>query len=175
MDYQIKNDLHDFEIESNLENLKLMSKDTYKKLIKRKAHDYAFNLLCRSKETYKKLNGLNYYEFKIQNYLLSKDYSLEEKTLIFKYRTRILNLGENFRAGREYVVCPLCKQHKDSQNNLLNCPTLKEDIVKECGDIAEVNLDDLFTENYKDLTDKVLKSVMESRTVKLKGTISSTP
>ena len=71
-----------------------MSKDTYKKLIKRKAHDYAFNLLCRSKETYKKLNGLNYYEFKIQNYLLSKDYSLEEKTLIFKYRTRMLNLGE---------------------------------------------------------------------------------
>ena len=124
LDYQIKNDLHDFEIERNLENLKLMSKDTYKKLIKRKAHDYAFNLLCRSKETYKKLNGLNYYEFKIQNYLLSKDYSLEEKTLIFKYRTRMLNLGENFRAGREYVVCPLCKQHKDSQNNLLNCPTV---------------------------------------------------
>ena len=87
----------------------------------------------------------------------------------------MLNLGENFRAGREYVVCPLCKQHKDSQNNLLNCPTLKEDIVKECGDIAEVNLDDLFAENYKDLTVKVLKSVMESRTVKLKGTLSSTP
>ena len=167
---QAKNDFKDFEIEDNLEKIKTMSKDVFKRLTKRKAYAYAFNLLCLNKQTYRKMDRLSYSEFKVQKYLVNKSYSLEEKKLIFKYRTRMLNVGQNFRADRELVLCPLCKKHTGSQDNLLSCVSTIEDIEKECGDITGINLDELFAEEFEETTVKVLKRAMETRTSKLKGT-----
>ena len=82
----------------------------------------------------------------------------------------MLNVGQNFRAGRELVLCPLCKKHTDSQDNLINCVSTIEDIEKECGDITGINLDELFAEEFEETTVKVLKRAMETRTSKLKGT-----
>ena len=36
--------------------------------------------------------------------------------------------GENFKAGREFVLCPLCKLHKDSQSESFNCNVLANEM-----------------------------------------------
>ena len=61
-----------------------MSKDVFKRLTKRKAYAYAFNILCLNKQTYRKMDRLSYSEFKVQNYLGYKSYTLEEKKLILR-------------------------------------------------------------------------------------------
>ena len=38
------------------------------------------------------------------------------------------DFGENFRAGREKVLCPLCTLHLDSQDMGPACPIIRRDI-----------------------------------------------
>ena len=168
---QIKADLNDFEIENNLNKLKLMSKHAFKVMIKSKAKDYAFRTLCQRKESYSKMKKLNYNEFKIQEYLQNKNFTFDDKKTIFKYRTRMLLFGENFRAGRDTVLCPLCLKHSDSQFEILNCTVIREDLEKQGVDISNVNLEDIYSENISDNSVKVLKTAMETRNSNLKGTL----
>ena len=112
---QIKKDLQDFDISEDFELIASKSKLAYKASIKAKAKVYAIKILNMNKSRYKKLDKLEYVELKTRNYLIAKNLNLDQKRLIFKYRTRMADYGENFRAGREMVICPLCKIHLDSQ------------------------------------------------------------
>ena len=88
-----------------------MSEHTYKKMIKSKAWEFAFNLLSLKKENYRKLEKLQYYELRTKEYLLSNQLTFEDKRMIFKFRTRMSNFGENFRAGKTEILCLLCSEH----------------------------------------------------------------
>ena len=67
--------------------------------------------------------NLEYDTIEMQNYLLREDVKIDQKRLIFKYRTRMAEFGENFRAGRHTVMCPICDSHLDSQD--LGCPRIQ--------------------------------------------------
>ena len=75
----VKQDLADFEIEEDLNYLSLISVDAFKKKIKQKAKIFAFKCLSHKKEMYKKLEHLDYDELNIQEYLVDKNFSFEEK------------------------------------------------------------------------------------------------
>ena len=111
----VKQDLADFEIGEDLNKLSLISVDAFKKKIKQKAKIFAFKCLSHKKEMYKKLEHLDYDELNIQEYLLDKNFSFEEKITLFKYRTRMACYEENFRAGGDKFAsrCLLCKAHPD--------------------------------------------------------------
>ena len=83
----------------------------------------------------------------------------------------MLLFGENFRAGRDEVLCPLCKNHSDSQFNILNCSIIREDLDKQDIDLYNVNLEDIYSDNISITSVKVLKIAMETRITKLKGTL----
>ena len=70
------------------------------------------------------MSNLEYEELKIQNYFLREDLKKEQKRTLFKYRTRMAEYGENFRAGRAQVMCPFCNLHLDSQVLGYKCPVL---------------------------------------------------
>ena len=122
------------------------------------------------KETYRKLERLDYDELRMQKYLACKNLSFEEKKLVFKFRTRMVAFGENFRAGRDATICPLCQQHSDSQYDLLNCEIIKESI-SQSKILQEFNMKDVLTENIQRDMVKLLKLAMEIRKSKLEGTI----
>ena len=50
----------------------------------------------------------------------------QKARLTFKYRTRMLNFGENFRGSEETKLCPLCNEHKDDQNEIEHCKQMKD-------------------------------------------------
>ena len=163
----VKNDLENFELTYNLDEIKLMSRDQFKKIVKERARNYAFQSLHSKKANYKKLENLFYVELKTQEYFLNEDYTFEEKKLIFQFRTRMAQFEENFRAGRTETVCPLCLSHSDSQFLILKCPIIRKEILKS-KEVEVQSIEDIFYEKVSKNTVNILKLATAMRSMKKK-------
>ena len=154
---QVKKDMIDLNIECDLSQISNMSKTSFKALVKKKAMQYAFSKLTEKKNTYKKLENLVYDQLEPQSYLNDEKITLEEKKLIFQFRTRMINVGNNYKAGRSSVICPLCSLHFDNQDDLLLCPAIRSKIK------TTVNLNDIYESSISMKSAKLLKEVMNLR------------
>ena len=115
------------------------------------------------KSIYKKMEHVSYNELKTQNYLLNNEHSIEEQKLIFTFRTRMAQFGENYKAGRDEIVCPLCRSHKDSQSMMFECPIVKKELIDR-NITNDLNLlDDVYHEDISRNTIDILKIVTELR------------
>ena len=65
----------------------------------------------------------------------------------------MLEFGENFKAGEEHIMCPLCHLHFDNQDLVTECPEIRKkikiesrisDLYKETVDVKTVIMLDLF-------------------------------
>ena len=65
---------------------------------------------------------LKYYQLKHQEYLKSDQISVTKKKLLFKFRTRMVNVGQNFGNTKP---CPFCKIDDDSQKHMMECFVMK--------------------------------------------------
>ena len=82
----------------------------FKKIIKEKLFEKAFEFLNELKDKHTKTEKLNKYE--CQKYLISQDLSITEKKLLFSLRTRMFNVKTNYRK-------------KISQSDVADTPCLK--------------------------------------------------
>ena len=94
------------------------------------------------------MKDLKYESIKIQKYFTRSDLSIEQKKLLFKFRTRMSDFGENYRAGREKVICPLCESHVDNQKLSFICPEIKNKVVI-CGKMSDIYRDDIKLETVE--------------------------
>ena len=69
----------------DLEDIKIMKKNTFKKLVKEKCIDLALKYLLEGNENKSKLKNLKYYQLKIQPYLLNKKISTRRKKYLFLF------------------------------------------------------------------------------------------
>ena len=134
---QVKEDLSDFKIPPSLEYVGEKSKYCFKKLVKQRAKQFTLDKLLVKKAKHSKMINLNYSELKMQDYFMKEDFDNYQKKTIFKLRTRMESFGENFRCGKNYVICPLCGLHRDSQDLCLQCPIIRQDI-KSNGSISDI-------------------------------------
>ena len=74
------------------------------------------------------MQNLEYEELKIQNYFNQKELSLIEIQNVFRFRTRMIRVGDNYRGLGDSLLCPLCEIHPDNQTHLFHCNKLKEKI-----------------------------------------------
>ena len=138
---QVKKDLDDFEISSDLNEIKSKSKYSFKKLVQSRAKEHALYKLLEKKQNHSKLVNLFYPELKIQNYLKLEKLSVEQAKTVFSFRCRMAQYSENYRNQSEVSTCPLCQLHLDNQPmSFKNCATIKENIQikgkyeKRCSD-----------------------------------------
>ena len=87
------------------------------------------------------MNKLNYSKLETQPYLLSNNFFPETAHFLFKARTRMLNVMNNFKksADDDIYLCPLCESDEDSQEHLLKCEIIDN--------VANVKYDDIFSQN----------------------------
>ena len=138
---QVRKDLEDFNIDSSISYLQSFSKKKFKSLIKEKSFQYAFNKFNKMKQSHSKMKQLFYKELKIQDYLLSPSISNETTKILFRWRIHMEKFDNNFRGGRNEVICSLCNLHCDSQEMAFSCKIIQ----------AEVNIQG----NYADLFQNV--------------------
>ena len=127
--YLAKQDLVDFEMDTNLSSMKIMSEWAFKNQIRKKAHKYEFDQLMQIKLKHTKLDDLSYDKLEMQNYLKLENINTTGAQTLFRYRSRMANYGENFRGQNDPVPCPLCKTHLDNQKMCFeNCPVIKDNL-----------------------------------------------
>ena len=103
------------------------------------------------------MEKLDYNEIKMQKYLLSEQLKPKQKRLIFKYRTRMAEFGENYRGGRSQVMCPLCETHLDNQELSYQCLEIRSKL-KIMGKI-----EDIFKEEISLETAETIEKITELR------------
>ena len=92
----VKQDLEDLRINLSFEEMKRKSEWSFKRLVKIKTKEYALDYLLKLKGKHSKMSNLHYSELKIQNYLKNENISIKEAQNLFRYRTRVAKVKENF-------------------------------------------------------------------------------
>ena len=75
-----------------------------------------------------KSKNVMYESLNMQKYLELETSTKKQAVVLFKFRTRMSPFGENFRSGNLSTICPLCLSHVDSQEESMNCPTLRREL-----------------------------------------------
>ena len=84
----------------------------------------------------------------MQPYLISKNITTRQKKVIFRFRTKMVNVGHNY--GRK-LKCSLCKLEDDTQEHLFNCLILKLSCPELYNSIDE-KYEDIFSLNHEKIT-----------------------
>ena len=131
--YDLEKDKEDFNINITDEQIKTMSKHTFKKIIKTKARNQAIEYLNVLKSTHSKLDNIQSEDLTPKEYLKDERLNPSEAKLLFKLRTRMFDCKQNFknRYGENiFLFCELCTVSADSQSHLLDCFVLKNCIIE---------------------------------------------
>ena len=136
-----------------------MGKETLKELIKKRISVVAFDHLHKMAEShskvqqgiYKNLNGMQYFQ--------DNRFSTDQIKLLFKLRTRMFDVRNNFRNNYECASCPLCGLHGDTQAHLLSCVMIKKHFI------PSIEYEDIFSDNCDILLEacKEFEKIVEVR------------
>ena len=117
----VKQDLVDFEIGLSLQEVKELSHDQFKCMVKDKSRSAAFKQLMGAKSHHSKMSSLDYSELRIQQYLVNKSFHTGDAKLLFSFRTRMVEVKNNYKNRQSDLNCPLCGKDTDTQQHLLDC------------------------------------------------------
>ena len=135
----VKNDWS-LTIKENLESLKIsltedkiqkLSIYTFQKIVKTAIQKTAFKYLINLKNSHSKVLHISYENLKMQDYLMPSIFSPDVAKFTFLCRSRMVQVGENFKQGRKTTICPICKitSEIDSQPLLMKCSKLNVNYV----------------------------------------------
>ena len=160
----VKEDLKDFDIPCDFQFFKSKSKESFKRLVKIKAKEYALKILMENQQKHSKMKNNHYSEMKPQKYLSLKNINIDQIRNVFKFRTRMAPFGDNFREGKELSSCPLCNKHLDVQAMSFQCEALKMKVDIQC-DMKDILNEDISIETAKTITDmmKVREEILKKK------------
>ena len=133
------------------------SPEFYKKFIKSKVKEAAFQYLTKLQKTHSKVKDIKFEKLEIQKYLTSPVFSNCETKLLFALRSRTL---EGIRANfpnmyKENLNCPLnCwsqdeQIQKDTQQHILVCPTISSKFKSAETSFGAIRYEDIFSDVHK--------------------------
>ena len=166
---QVQSDLDDCGIDLNEDEISLMKRDSFKKLVCEKIYLLSAKYLTGLKERHSKSEHLKYSQ-EMQLYLRNEALNIEGKRLLFKLRNRIIDVKTNFKQKyNNNLECRLCSAPEESQSHLVQCSEIISD--NEVKDALEgYQYTDIFSTNLKIQEHLVntWKKIIKIRNLKLK-------
>ena len=140
-----------------------MKKTTFKKLVNSKLRDVAKLYLLNLKSKHTKLNDISDI-YKLEPYLSSKNLSTEEKQILFKFRTRMVDVKANFKMKYgQNLTCFFCPE-TETQSHLLFCKPITNGI-----DMKTTEYDHIYQDISKqEKIAKILTRILNQRITLLK-------
>ena len=94
----VMDDSEELKLNTTIDDLQKLKKTQIKNRVKDAIKKEAFNYLCKEKDEKQKskLKDLNYEKLQIQKYLTTDKITTNRKIILFKARTRMLNVLNNF-------------------------------------------------------------------------------
>ena len=115
----VKRDMEELDLNYEFSDIKSLSKNVWLKRVKEACKSKAFEDLTDTQMEYSKGNNLGYGSLKMRGYLKTRDINKSQAILLFKIRTRMLNLKNNFKNGNNDLSCKVCFQGVDSQDHMM--------------------------------------------------------
>ena len=120
-------DLKDLKIDKNFEDIKLMKKHEFRRIVSKSIQKKAMQILEDKKSIHSKVKHLKHEIFGMQKYLRNNNMkiSIEEKQMIFKLRSKVTNVKMNFKGMHEDLKCKICNEEEnETQKHILECKIL---------------------------------------------------
>ena len=150
---QVKLDLSEFDIVEDLQWIKSKSKLAFHKMVKAQARELTLDTNKREG----KMKNLYYSELEMQEYLVDKNMTTSQAKAVFKFKTRMANFSDNFKAGGLTKTCPMCHEAPDTQQHSLTCKIIKENIK------VEIRYEEIFYSKVSAETARTLESILNFR------------
>ena len=135
----VESDREKLSLEMTNSEIKNLSKLRFKTIIKSKIESYALVKLNAMKQKHEKSQYLKSSSFKVSEYLVDSRFSKSEAQLLFKLRSRTLNLKKNFSSQNQDDLCRTCKLFPETQSHLLQCPGIVPSLKIISVNSSEVN------------------------------------
>jgi hypothetical protein len=147
----VKKDLRKLNIKFTMNEIKNMSKFTFKQITKEACEQAALKNLKMQIKT--KGNKISYEQLEMQNYLKAdSDLNLEEKKMTFKIRTEMTDLKMNMKNKHEKYTCVACEIKdeitNETQEHVYICKNINKEEMAKC-EFNEIFSNKRCTENTK--------------------------
>ena len=134
-DYPTKNDfvktcqqyLDELDIKLSFEEIENMSKWTFKKLVKEKTKAAGLKYLMDQKGQQTKTSSVHYDDLKLQEYFIDGNCKKNISQLIFKARSKTLDIKTQQKWKYADKICFGCKTKEESGNEILICENLNKE------------------------------------------------
>ena len=160
----VEQDMSAIGLELSDEDIKKLSKNRYKNIVGKKIENHALEQLNQLKMKHSKSGYLNSSSFKTQNYIVDFRFSRRDTQLLFKLRSKTLNVKMNFPNQHQDKLCKTCNLFPESQSHLLQCPEIVPKLKIVCS--ANTGVDESFLygsiENQLKIT-KIYTQILEIR------------
>ena len=110
--------LENYNMNETKKTIILMTKSKWKKLVKTKIEEKANEIYKNECEKLKKLKCLNQCKAKIKRERYMDILQQKQGRILFKLRTRMISVRNNFKNKYEDLMCPKCKKEIDDEKHL---------------------------------------------------------
>ena len=110
--------LENYNMNETKETIILMTKSKWKKLVKTKIEEKANEIYKNECEKLKKLKCLNQYKAKIKRERYMDILQQKQARILFKLRTPMISVRNNFKIKYEDLMRPRCKKEIDDEKHL---------------------------------------------------------
>ena len=125
-------DLEELNLDFTFTDIKHISKENWKKLVKRNVMEKTFKNLLETKQTHSKVMKLEYEKLEMQTYFLPNKFecSKEDVQLIFKIRSNMTNAKMNKKNLHKTHECTICLKENETQQHVYTCNEIWEEMGK---------------------------------------------
>ena len=110
------------------EDMQTVGKETFKKFVKKKVKQKLVRQILEGKSKKSKSAKLDCVDIKTAEYLSDTRFTTKQKQILFKLRSRTLDVKENFKFQYTNLWCETCGLFVETQAHLLQCPELVKDL-----------------------------------------------
>ena len=124
-----------------------INKQQFKKIVKTKIRQAAFEFLKNLQKNHSKMSGINYEAFEMRSYMNSPLFNCDSRKLLLALRMRTVEgIKNDFRGQFVNTICPLvgCNE-KDTLENLLTCNAITTQLTSDNIATSDIKYLDIFS------------------------------
>ena len=135
----VEADKHELGIELTEEEIQGVSQEVFKNFVKKKVKINYLKYLNNLKTKHSKSDSLVCTEVEMAEYISTPRMDTKKKELLFKLRSRTLDVKQNFKNQHQNPWCISCGLFQETQGHLLQCPPLVKNLQYLKGQTAKLN------------------------------------
>ena len=163
---QIEEDKKEINMSYSDDDIKTVSKNKFKRVLKEKISAAALKYLNKLAEGHTKSKKLIKSKFKCENYITDHRFTSDEVKLCFQLRTFTFAVKSNFKNMylNTDLLCELCRLSDCDENHLISCFVMRNFVPELCDTV--ITFDDVFGNTSEQLAAvKLFAKITRMRTI----------